>query len=83
MATSKLLEPKKTLGAVTAVAAAFTGIFLYGQDNSQLGMILVFMLPVAALGMLARARGGFRGWLYLAVAWTLGVLGLGVLLGVN
>lgn len=83
MAGSKLLEPRKTLAAVTAGLAVFAGVFIFGQDNSKLGMVLVFMLPVAALALFARGRGGFRGWVYLAVAWTVGVLGLGVLLGVN
>lgn len=84
MATPKVLEePKKPLGAITAVLAAFTAVFTYGQARDQLGMIIVFMVPVVVLSLVARTRGGFRGWLYLIVAWVVGVLGVGVLIGVD
>lgn len=84
MAVPKILEePKKPLGAVTAVVAAFTGVFAYGQAKDQLGMIVVLFTPVVVLALLARGRAGFRGWLYLSAAWVLGVLGVGVVLGVN
>lgn len=75
-----LEEPKKPLGAVTAVLAAFAGIFMYGQDRTELGTILVFFLPVVVLALYARMRAGLRGWIFLAVGWVIGILGLGVLL---
>lgn len=83
MAMPKVLEePKKPLGALTAVVAAFTAVFAYGQARDQVGVIIVMMVPVVVLSLVARTRAGFRGWLYLIVAWVVGVLGVGVLLGV-
>lgn len=76
-------EPKKPLGAVTAVVAAFGGIFAYGQDRGDLGMIVVLLVPVVILALVARTSKGFRGWLLLVIAWVLGVLGAGAILGVN
>lgn len=81
MAMPRLLDqPRKVLGGVTAAVAALAGVFAYGQERSQLGLIVTLFLPVVILGLLARGRAGGRGWLYLAIAWVIGVLGAGMLL---
>lgn len=73
-------QPLRPLGTLTAVVGAFVGVFAYGQMRDQVGVIVVFMLPVVILGLVARTRTGFGGWLYLLIAWAVFVLGGGVLL---
>lgn len=73
-------QPLRPLGTLTAIVAAFIGVFAYGQMRDQVGVIVVFMLPVIVLGLLARRRRGFGGWLFLLIAWVVFILGGGVLL---
>ena len=73
-------QPLRPLGTLTAVVAAFIGVFAYGQMRDQVGVIVVFMLPVVVLGLVARTRKGFGGWLFLLIAWVVFILGGGVLL---
>ncbi|HEX6443836.1 MAG TPA: hypothetical protein VF053_02020 [Streptosporangiales bacterium] len=81
MAMPKFLDqPVKPLGTLTAVVGAFIGVFAYGQMRDQLGVIVVFMLPVVVLGLLARRRKGLGAWGFLLIAWVIFILGGGVLL---
>lgn len=81
MALPKFVDqPLRPLGTLTAAVAAFVGVFAYGQMRHQVGTIVVFLLPVVVLGLVARTRKGFGGWLFLLIAWVVFILGAGVLL---
>lgn len=71
--------PTKVLGTATAVVACFVGVFMYGQSNDRLGMIVALLLPIVILAVLASRKPGFRSWLFLLGSWVLGVLALGYL----
>jgi hypothetical protein len=81
MSLPKFLDqPVRPLGTLTAIVGAFIGVFAYGQMRNQVGVIIVFMLPVVVLGLLARRRSGLGGWAFLLIAWVIFILGGGVLL---
>lgn len=67
-----LIEPRRALAIITVIGATLAAIAAWAwNEGDGIPTATALLVPVILLAAFATKRGGTRGWVYLAIAWTL------------